>query len=370
MAVVLVVAAVALLAISAVLGPGVESVWLRIFYIFAQWTGPLLLLVAAAHVLRRRLSSWVADRLVDLAGPALISAMPPRMVLNAVLARVFGDKVGHQEVTTALLGGGGRDPAARDTAVSKGTTVEIRFERIDESACLTEITWSHQFSGVRDNHHFVMFATTDAEIFTLVNNDRAYPLFEAWRFENEDQLDAFVPGLKDGLEVGISYRAADAKLHVVDLQPASGEEVALRDYDQFVKMPAWVDRQNLVIFHLNLDDFADPDHVVDSIERLELRASTVGSFDQHFTTWSAPHPCFVNKIVFDVRQLARDGETLVYQIVAATLKTSYLPLRGTWTHVVDEIEVNVNSWMLPGHAVTLLWRPIYGAESLYEPDGW
>ena len=124
MAVVLVVAAVALLAISAVLGPGVESVWLRILYIFAQWTGPLLLLVAAAHVLRRRLSSWVADRLVDLAGPALISAMPPRMVLNAVLARVFGDKVGHQEVTTALLGGGGPDPAARDTAVSKGTTVE------------------------------------------------------------------------------------------------------------------------------------------------------------------------------------------------------------------------------------------------------
>ena len=357
MAVVLVVAAVALLALSAALGPDAGTVWLRIVYILAQWVGPLLLIAGVLWGRRVRLSGWLTRRLVELAGPALISAMPPRMVLNTVLAKVFGDKVGHQEVATALLGGGGRDVEARDTAVSRLTTALIRFERIDESACLTEITWSHQFSGVRNNHHFVMFATTDAEIFSLVNNERTYPLFEAWRMDSEDQLESFVPGLKDGLDVGISYRDAESHLHTVDLQPVAGEEIALRDYDQFVKLPSWVDRQNLVIFHLDLDELADPDHVVDSIERLELRASTVGSFDQHFTTWSAPHPCFVHKIVFDVRQLTRSDERLVYQVVASTLKTQYLPLRGTWTHVADEIEVVVDAWMLPGHAVTLLWRP-------------
>ena len=328
----------------------------------------VLLVVAAAYASRRRVKSWVRHTLIDLAGPALISAMPPRTVLNAVLIKVFGDKVGHHEVLTALLGGGGRDIDARDTAVSRRTTAVIRFERIDESACLTEITWSHQFSGVRNNHHFVMFATTDGEIFSLVNNQRTYPLFEAWRFESEDQLDGFVPGLKEGLDVGISYRDAASGLHVVELQPVTGEEVALRDYDQFVKLPSWVDRQNLVIFHLDLDELAHPDHVVDSIERLELRASTIGSFDQHFTTWSAPHPCFVHKIVFDVSQLSRGDERLAYQIVASTLKTEYLPLRGTWTHVPDEIEVVVDSWMLPGHAVTLLWRPIYGAEPPNGPE--
>jgi hypothetical protein len=63
-----------------------------------------------------------------------------------------------------------------------------------------------------------------------------------------------------------------------------------------------------------------------------------------------------------VRRHARDHEKLVYQVVAATLTTSSVPLRGTWTHVPDEIEIVVNAWMLPGHAVTLLWRPIYGAE--------
>ena len=166
MAVVLVVAALAFLGLSAVIGPGPESVWLRLVYTFAQWTGPLLMLAAAAWAIRRRCAEWVRNRLVDLAGPALISAMPPRTVLNSALARVFGDNVGHHEVVTALLGGSGRDPAARDTAVSKETSAAIRLERIDRSTCLTELTWTHEFSGVRNNHLLVMFATWDRDIYT------------------------------------------------------------------------------------------------------------------------------------------------------------------------------------------------------------
>jgi hypothetical protein len=134
--------------------------------------------------------------------------------------------------------------------------------------------------------------------------------------------------------------------------------VALRNYNQFIRLPDSVDRKNLRIFQLDLYDLADPDHIVNSIERLAMRASTVGSFDQNFTTWSAPHPCFVHTISFDVRRLARQHEKLLYQVVASTLKMSYLPLRGTWTHVPDEIEVVIDSWMLPGHAVTLLWRQV------------
>ena len=181
MAVVLAVTAVVVLAVASVLGPDASSPWLRAIYLVAQWIGPLVLVSLAAWTARRRLSTWVRHCLIELAGPALVSAMPPRTVLNAVLARVFGDKVGYQEIATALLGGSGRDPAARDTAVSKGTTVTIRFERVDEYSCLTAITWSHEFSGVRNNHHYVMFATTDADILTIVNSERAYPLFEAWR---------------------------------------------------------------------------------------------------------------------------------------------------------------------------------------------
>jgi hypothetical protein len=370
MALVLGVAAVVLLVLSAVVGPAPASVWLRLVVVFAQWAGPLLLVASLAVLLRRSLTAWVRRLLIDLAGPALISAMPPRTVFNTVLARVFGEKVGYQEVATALLGGSGRDPAARDTAVSKDTVAHVRFERVDERKCLTEITWSHEFSGVRNNHHYVLFATTDADILTLVNSERVHPLFEIWRVEDEDKLADFVPGLKDQLDVGVTYRDGDGRVHVVEPRPVVGEEVALGDYGRFIRMPRTVDAQNLVIFHLDLHDLSDPDHVVDSIERMTLRISTVGSFDQGYLSWSAPYPCFVTKIVFDVRQLAWRNEELVYQVIASTLKLTDIPLRGTWTREPERVEIVVDSWMLPGHAVTLLWRPVTETESRHGLDRW
>ena len=192
--------------------------------------------------------------------------------------------------------------------------------------------------------------------------ERIYPLFEAWRLLDEEELDQFVPGMKDRLDVGISYRDASGCLHDVPLQSVDGEEVALHDYDRFVRLPEWIDRKNLVIYQVDLHDLADPDHIVRSVERLVLRASTVGSFDQGYVFWSPPHPCYVTRIVFDVRELAEPGEKLVYQLVMSTLKLTEVPLRGTWTPADDWIEVGVDSWMLPGHGVTLLWRPIYEAE--------
>lgn len=362
MAVVLGVVAAVLLVLTALVGPAPASPWLRILVVLAQWVGPLLLVAAVAVQIRQRLAAWARHVLIDLAGPALIRAMPPRDVVDLALARVFGDKVGHQEIVTALLGGPGRDPAARDTAISKETAADIRLERIDESTCLTELTWTHEFSGVRNNHLLVMFATWDRDIYTSVIQERTYPLFEIWRVLDEDALDQFVPGLKDRLDVGITYRDESGSVHDVELRSVDGEEVAFRHYDRFVRLPDWVDRKNLAIYRVDLHDLADPDHVVHSVERLTLRASTVGSFDQGYVFWSPPHPCYVTRVVFDLRRLAQPGEMLVYQLVTSVLKLTEVPQHGTWSPVCDRIEVNVDSWMLPGHGVTLLWRPTYPTE--------
>ena len=370
MALVLGVVAIVLLTISVLISPADASFGLRAVYLVAQWTGPLLLVAAVALAMRHRCAEWIRRRLVELAGPALISAMPPRTVLNSVLARVLGDTKGLEEFVPALLGGSGRDLGARDTAISRETVVDVRFERIDGSNCLTEIVWSHEFSGVRNNHHFVMFATTDANIMTAINRDRVYPLFESWRVDNDDQLANFVPSLKAQLDVGVSYRDVEGDLHVVEPKPVSGEEVALNDYAQFVRLPRSVDPQNLVIFHLDLYDLTDPDIVVGAIERLQLRTSTIGSFEQGYLNWSAPHPCFVEKVVFDVRRLAQKDETLVYQVFIAALKKADTPYRGTWTRASDRIEVSIDSWMLAGHGVTLVWRPVAGTESSHAPDRW
>ncbi|GAA1252784.1 hypothetical protein GCM10009609_15130 [Pseudonocardia aurantiaca] len=358
MAVVLGVAAAVLLVISAVLGPDQASPWLRAVYVLAQWTGPLLLIALGCLVLWQRVRPWATRRLVELAGPALIRAMPPRSVLEALLPWVYGDAVGHQEVVTGVLGGAGRDPAGRDTAISRGTAAYFRLWAVDERMYGMEQTWMHDFSGIRDNHKLVLFATSEPRIANLVASERTYPLFELWLLDDDD-LEDFVPNLRATLEVGISYTDELGDLHRIPPRPLLGEEVALRQYDRYIRLPEDVDRQNLRIVEFDLYDLADPDHVVGSVESLAVR--TINNNRNHgYLNWTPPHPCYVRNVTFDVRELALDGQKLVYTMLGSTIHKLRVPIRMQWVEVSDQIEISVDAWMLPGHAVTLLWRPVDG----------
>jgi hypothetical protein len=368
MAVVLAVAAAVLLVLSALLGPDQPSPWLRAVYVLAQWTGPLLLILLAGLVLWRRVVPWATGVLVKLAGPGLIKAMPPRAVLEALLPWVYGNAVGHQDVLTGVLGGSGRDPAGRDTAISRGTTAHFRLWAVDEWMCGNETTWTHDFSGIRDNHKLVLFATSDPEIANFVSSERVYPLFELWLLD-EDHLEEFVPTLRSTLAVGISYTDEEEKLHNVPLQPLEGEEVTLRHYDRYIRLPDGIDRQNLRIVEFDLHDLADPDHVVGSIESLAMRTlhHTVNS---GYLRWTPPHPCYVRSVTFDVRELALHDQKLVYTVLGSTIKKLTVPLRMQWVEVPDQIEISVDAWMLPGHAVTLLWRAPDGLGTERATDRW
>jgi hypothetical protein len=359
MAVVLVVTAVVFVALIVIIGAALGPIAAVVL------VEPVLLaaaLLLAGWLTRERLQAWTTLRLARMAGPAIVHSIPPRLVLDALLDRLFGKSFNHEAITTALLGGGGSDLDGRDTAVSSGTTVDITLNRVTELDTLVEMRWSHTFPKVRNSHRLVMFATSDSEIFTLLTARRVYPLFESWLVQNEDELEGFVPGIEDRLEVGIDYRDADGFVHRVEPRAEQGEEVALQDFDQYVRLPARVDPKELRIFQLDLHDLADADHVVVAVERLFFQASTAGIFDLGYLKWSAPYPCFVETVTFDVKNLALAGEQLVYLIVAGSLEMPYLPMRGAWKHVSDKIEISFHSWMLPGHGVTLLWRPIDGAE--------
>ena len=369
MAVVLALAAVVLLAMAATLGPDQPSVWLRAAYLFALWTGPLLVLLAVGALWRRRFVDLLRVRLVELAGPAIIRAMSPRAVLGSLLPWIYGSAAGHQAVLTGLLGGAGRDPAGRDTAVSRNTTAHFRLRAINDSICASEATWTHEFSGVRYNHKFVVFATSDPQIAFQITNERIFPLFELWLLEDDDQLEEFVPNLRETFEIGITYTEMGGAVHGVPPQPLWGEEVALGDYDQFVRLPNGIDRKNLRIVQFDLWELADPDHVVEAVESLSVRATSFNAIDIGFITWSTPHPCFVRTITFDVSELAPEGQTLVYLAIPFTMNETAIAITGQWVEAPDRIELPLDSWMLPGHGVTLLWRPIDRAESRRAPQG-
>ncbi len=368
MAVVLWLVTAALLVLAIVLGPNPDGMVLRAVAVTTEWVGPVVLVLAVVHSLRRRWQRSLRRHLVGLAGPALVRAMPPRVVLDTLLNRVFGGTRPHKEIVTGLLGGAGRDPTGKDTAVSSSTAAHFQVESVSDTECISYLTWTHEYSGVRNNHRFVIFATSDREIARLVSTDRVYPLYEVWTL-SEEALEDFVPALRETLRAGITYRTSDGQVHVVPPRPQHGEEVAFSHYDQFIRLPDHLDRKNLRILQLDLYDLAADDHVVEAVETLTIRASNVAAFDLGYLVWSPPHPCFVRSVTFDVSRLAHPGEDLVYLVVLGTIKGAGLPI-ARWQPLTDLIEVPVESWMLSGHNVTLLYRPITPTELPHalEPD--
>jgi hypothetical protein len=365
MAVVLWLGAAALLIISAALGRADESFSVRLIATAAGWVGLPLLILAIVYSARARLIKALRNLITDVEGPALVRAMPPRVVLDSLLSKTLGNRHGHQEIITALLGGAGRDASGGDTVVSRGTSVHFRIESVTDTDCVTYLTWTHEYSGVRNNHLFVIFATSDREIAGLVLTDRTYPLYEVWLVE-EENLEDFVPALQESLRVGITYVDTRGAVHVVEPRPQRGDEVAFRHYDQYLRLPDHVDRKNLRIVQLDLYDLADDDHVVRSVENLTVRASNVEAFDLGYLMWSPPHPCFVRSVTFDLSRLARAEEKLFYLVLLSTIRGAGLPM-NRWQPLQDRIEVPVDTWMLSGHNVTLFYRPTSPAESPHAP---
>ena len=361
MAVVLWLGVAALLIVSVVLGGDGASFAARLIATASEWVGVPVLLLAVVVSMRSRVAAALRNQLIGLAGPALVRAMSPRVVLDSLLSRTLGSRHGHQEIITALLGGPGRDASGGDTVVSRGTSVHFRIESVTDTECITYCKWTHEYSGVRNNHLLVIFATSDREIASLVLTDRTYPLYEVWLVE-EENLEDFVPALQDSLRVGVTYLDEDGVTHDAEPMLQRGEEVAFRHYDQYLRLPDHIDRKNLRIVQLDLYELADENHVVRSVETLTVEASNVASFDLGYLVWSPPHPCFVRTVTFDVSRLGWPGQDLVHLVLLSTIKGAGLPM-NRWQPLKDRIEVPVDSWMLSGHNVTLLYRPTTSAES-------
>jgi hypothetical protein len=362
MAVVLWVAAVVLLAAASALGEDQPSFWLRLVIALAQCVGGACLVAGAFLGVRKPLSRWAERRLHEIVGPSLIRAMPPRAVLAALLPRLYGPQVDNHEILTSILGGAGRDANGGDTAISRETFAHVRIESVSDTDCITYLTTTHEYTGIPNNYLLIIFATPNRDIARLVMSERIYPLYELWVTADEDDLEEFIPSLRGSLQIGIRY--ADQEGDVYDVEPRHhrGEEIELKNYDQYLRLPEHLDRKDLRILRIDLHDLADDDHVVTSVQRLAVTSSNVAAFDLGYLVWSPPHPCFVRSVTFDLSQLGRAGEDLVHLVLRATVQGAGLPV-GQWTPIRNTIKVPVESWMLPGHSVTLLYRSTTTAET-------
>lgn len=321
----------------------------------------LAVVVLVAYLARHILAGALRRFGAEVFAPSLIRALPPRAALGELLPAIYGPGTDYEDVLSGLLGGPGRDPGGRDTAVSRSTSAHVRLRALDSKMVENQLTWTHEFAGSGGPHKFLIFATHDRAINRVIGSQRVHPLFEAWLLDDEEQLEDFVP--IRGLELGITYVDVDGRTHSVEPTPVDGQEVTWHDYDRFIRLHRGMDRHNLRIVQVDLWDLADVDHVVESVRGLSVRACHHSPLDREYISWTPPHPCFVREVVFDVSELALDGQRLVYLVVPYAMNGGNLPSVGQWQEIRDQILVPVDSWMLPGHSVTLLWRSTNGAES-------
>lgn len=314
------------------------------------------MLALVAFLLRHRVRRWLSRELVGLVGPSIVAALPPRVVLANLLEKIYGPGGDYESVLVAVLGGAGHDPRGRDLAASRRTTAHFQVRTIDDATCSVVATWTHRLSGLIEDHNFVVFATCDSETWEITSRQRLVPLYESWFVPDEDLFEEIIPNLSSSLQVGINYTDESGASHQVGLQRINSTEVAVRDYSKYVRLPDETDLKNLRILQFDLGELFGDDHVVNAIRGLSVRFEAKEPFGDGFLTWSPPYPCFVERLTFDVTELASAGHDLVFKIVVFTMKA--IAPGAQWASAADIRAVELDSWLLPGHGVALLWKPV------------
>jgi hypothetical protein len=352
------VAAVALVSASFV--PSGGGLGLRLLTVAVQCLATLALLAAAAgfllHPIRRRL----ADELTGVAGPAIVHALPPRVVLDALLKRVYGLHTGSYEpIITGILGGAGHSVGGADIAISTRATVHYQLRALDEGRVAARGSWTYRFPSAPKQDRFAIFCTCDRDIWNLILPNRKLPLFESLLIPDVDTFEEFIPKLRESLRVGLGYRDDAGRLHEVAPRSVDVEPVKHSGFADLVQLPRSVDPQNLHILQFDLWDIPDDDHVVTSIESLAIEADFLSSLDEGYLTYAVPYPSFVERVSFDVSGLAVGSPRLAFKVLPFTPRATGAST-DEWSTGTHLREVVLNSWLLPGHGVALLWRSSEG----------
>ena len=329
---------------------------------------PVALLAGAAlYGYELFLRRWLAAELAHLAGPRIVEALLPHQVMEALLDSIYGRNDANRDVVTGVLGGAGRRPLGGDLTISTHTGVHMELRGVDRELyyLTTAVTYSFRKNVPVDR--FIVFATCNALLRDSISSGCQLPLFELWFVPDSSLFRSSVDDMLPSVRLGIEYLDLDGGHH-----SASASKLRLRE----VKYQQWADylsffredmgplpRQNthdhlgdLRIFECDLSDIAADDHTVSAIERLSVRVSALQRIDDGICYWQAPYPCYVDRITFAVKELDVDGSTAFeFNLAPFTFRSNTATTR--WLRAEDLPELDVRSWLLPGHGVALLWRP-------------
>jgi hypothetical protein len=314
--------------------------------------------------LRRQLT----DEILRLSGPLIVNALLPQQVMATFLSKIYGDSEANRDVVAGILGGEGTEPHGTDLTISVRTTVDYELRGIDYSTYELISTVTYSFKKNVPDHRFVIFAMCDPALRDSIALACRFPLFEAWFVPDPSLFDQSVDAMLPSVNIGIRYTDLNGGDHDVTAGKVDLTEASYRDWPEyltFFREPVGtMPRQNparyigrLRIFECDLGELADVDHAVAAVENLSLRSTTLQRIGDGFCYWQAPYPCYVERISFDTTALDPNGDTpWLFRVVPFTFRS---PIASPgWTPATELDELTVHSWLLPGHGVALLWKPI------------
>jgi hypothetical protein len=343
--------------------------------------GLLIAVVAVRREVARELDSVVARTNQVAAETAqqvaanvelgVLSALPPARALEAVLSSVYGRSAYNREVVTSLLGGEGRQPDGSDLTISEHTDVEYQLNRVDEDSYQLVMQVGYSFKTRVPADKFVIFATSDATLRESIVLGCRQPLFELW-FVPDDPVDPLfhdsVDGMLPSVRIGLRFADERGEPHeIVDRSPVL-EEVRVgrwEEYLTFFREPLGAlprlrpedYMRSLRVFEIDLRKIVEPGLQVAAIQRLSLRSMTLQRVDDGFCYWQAPYPCFLDRMHVDASPLALDGQDeFLFRLQSFSFRAQTTPAR--WAPADQVKELDVRSWLVPGHGVVLLWRRV------------
>ncbi|GAB2994957.1 hypothetical protein LWP59_01025 [Amycolatopsis acidiphila] len=341
--------------------------WSAALHRLLELTFPVLLLAGGALgayelVLRR----WIAAELARIAGPRIVEALLPQQVMEVFLESIYGANDANRDVMTGVLGGEGRRPLGGDLTISTHTGVNVELRAVDHELYHFTLAVTYSFKKNVQVDRFIIFATCNALLRDSISSGCQLPLFELWFVPDSELFQSSVDDMLPSVRLGIEYLDHDDRHHVAESRKLRLREVKFQNWSDYLSffredmgaLPRQSPREHLAdlrIFECDLSDIADDDRSVQAIERLSVRATSLQRIDEGFCYWQAPYPCYVDRVTFAVKELDFDGAgDFQFNIAPFTFRSNTAPTR--WLKAEDLPELEVRSWLLPGHGVVLLWR--------------
>lgn len=341
--------------------------WSDALHSLLELSFPVLLLAGAAlaayEVVLRR---WISAELARIAGPRIVEALLPQQVMEVFLESIYGKNDANRDVMTGVLGGEGRRPLGGDLTISTHTGVNVELRAVDHELYHFTLAVTYSFKKNVQVDRFIIFATCNALLRDSISSGCQLPLFELWFVPDSELFQSSVDDMLPSVRLGIEYLDHDGRHHVAESSKLRLREVKFQNWTDYLsffredmgQLPRQSPREHLAdlrIFECDLSDIAKDEQSVGAIERLSVRATSLQRIDEGFCYWQAPYPCYVDRVTFAVKELDFNGTgDFQFNIAPFTFRSNTAPTR--WLKAEDLPELEVRSWLLPGHGVVLLWR--------------